>query len=371
MKRLRIILVAAFVLTVFTVSTPTASAQTTYYVDVAVGDDGNLGTSEGAGNAWASIGKAMQTVAADDTTYVKASGDYVAQDGATGAIGQVITEGTSTTPITFEGYVSTPGDGTLGSVTLDAGTNSLTNCINQNTASSFNIFRNFKFIGASSDGVALADVDVQYHNCEFLNNGASGLNAGGNQVVSNCLSANNALDGQRLITGSAVSDSVFHSNGAMGLRIGRMSSIVRSLFYENANVQIIGSDKMSVLNCTFDGGGVAVGLRNFDYLGTVKNTTFYDCTIGVDADAGAEGSAISKNNIFFSNDTDRTNWPSDPSDIEADPLFVDAAGNDYRLQFASPARQAGIDAGEVVNGESFIDIGAQQAVGGTTVIVID
>jgi hypothetical protein len=37
--------------------------MTTYYVDTAVGNDGNAGTSEGAGNAWATIDKAMNTVA--------------------------------------------------------------------------------------------------------------------------------------------------------------------------------------------------------------------------------------------------------------------------------------------------------------------
>ena len=41
--------------------------MTIYYVDGVVGDDTNAGTSEGSGSAWATIDKAMNTVAAGDT----------------------------------------------------------------------------------------------------------------------------------------------------------------------------------------------------------------------------------------------------------------------------------------------------------------
>ena len=49
---------------------------TTWYVDGAVGNDSNAGTSPGAGNAWATIGKATSTAAAGDTVNVKASATY-------------------------------------------------------------------------------------------------------------------------------------------------------------------------------------------------------------------------------------------------------------------------------------------------------
>ena len=35
------------------------------------GDNGNAGTSEGSGNAWATVDYAMSTVAASDTVYIK------------------------------------------------------------------------------------------------------------------------------------------------------------------------------------------------------------------------------------------------------------------------------------------------------------
>ena len=46
----------------------------TYYVDGVDGDDGNLGTSEGVGNAWATVQKAADTVSAADTVNIKGNG---------------------------------------------------------------------------------------------------------------------------------------------------------------------------------------------------------------------------------------------------------------------------------------------------------
>jgi len=45
--------------------------MTDYYVEPAVGNDGNAGTSWGAGNSWATIQKAFDTAVAADTVYCK------------------------------------------------------------------------------------------------------------------------------------------------------------------------------------------------------------------------------------------------------------------------------------------------------------
>ena len=48
--------------------------MTDYYVDTAVGNDANSGLAEGAGNAWATIGKALTAgspVVSLDRVYVK------------------------------------------------------------------------------------------------------------------------------------------------------------------------------------------------------------------------------------------------------------------------------------------------------------
>lgn len=71
---------------------------------MAVGDDANVGTSEGSGNAWKTIDKAMNTVAAGDKVWVKASANYT-------ELVTIDTVGSIAAPIVFEGYTSTTGDG--------------------------------------------------------------------------------------------------------------------------------------------------------------------------------------------------------------------------------------------------------------------
>ncbi len=71
----------------------------TYYV-ATNGNDANNGTS--TGSPWATIQKATTMVAPGDTVYIKA-GTY------SGNI-TLTTSGTSGSPITFEGYTTTPGD---------------------------------------------------------------------------------------------------------------------------------------------------------------------------------------------------------------------------------------------------------------------
>ena len=99
--------------------------MTTYYIDTAVGNDGNAGTSEGSGNAWATIQKGADSGTSGDNFYVKASGTYnekVDFDtvGATGVVGA---------RRNFIGYTTTPGDNGL--VTISGG-GSRTSCFDLN-----------------------------------------------------------------------------------------------------------------------------------------------------------------------------------------------------------------------------------------------
>jgi len=62
------------------------------------------------GGAWATLGKAADTVAAGDTVYIK-GGTYTTQHGAYRAVCKIQTPGSHDNVITFEGYIATPGDG--------------------------------------------------------------------------------------------------------------------------------------------------------------------------------------------------------------------------------------------------------------------
>ncbi len=340
---------------------------TDYFVDVAVGNDGNLGTSAGAGNAWQTLGKAATTVAADDTVNVEPSGEYIVQDGATGAVLQIRTVGTLSAPIAWVGN---------GLVTLNAGTNGLTNCLSHNslTGVTYNKFKNFRFTGAASDGVDLDGPDrMSFENCRSDNHGGIGFSGDNNFLFVACEADNNTGPGFDTDTTTMANGCIARTNSGNGFISRAQAHIGNSLFCDNGDTSIIIFHSSLVSNCTIDGGNSQVGIGVAGPMCAVVNSIIYDCTTGINDLSSREQGQISKNNLFFSNDTDRTNWPSDASDIAADPLFVDADANDYRLSAGSPALAAGIDVGSIdgITSTSFIDVGAQQAEATGSVIVID
>jgi hypothetical protein len=102
MKRIRKLFVALGLTLFFCVS----SYAATYYVDGAVGSDSNAGTSPGAGNAWATIPKALTVMNAGtgDTTWVKDTVVYSTNTGLSFSPTQ------SYSVSNLVGYSSTIGD---------------------------------------------------------------------------------------------------------------------------------------------------------------------------------------------------------------------------------------------------------------------
>src|ERR1043166_3462426 len=94
----------------------------TYYVDGAVGNDGNAGTSQGSGNAWATIAHALSSISAGNIVYVKASGTYSISSGLNHTVGNF--DGPRTRII---GYTTSPGDNGQATIQLTSGD---TNAVN-------------------------------------------------------------------------------------------------------------------------------------------------------------------------------------------------------------------------------------------------
>ena len=202
---------------------------------------------------------------------------------------------------------------------------------------------------------------MDFMDCRFDNNSGAGITGDNFMHFNNCQADNNMGKGFDSDVSPSFVKCVAFSNGDTGIYdASGGSKFISCLSYENTASQARGSTRVAVWNCTFDGGGSAVCLELIGYENTVSNCIFYDGTTGLLAENQYQLSHYSSTNLFYENDTDATNWNTDPSDIFADPLFVDADNNDYRLQVTSPALKAGIDAGELTNETSYIDIGAQQ-----------
>ena len=146
--------------------------MTVYYVDMAVGDDANLGTSEGAGNAWKTLNYAESQVVSGDYVYVKASAPY------TETLTVLVSNSAFVENIIFEGYETTPGDG--GQVTIDGESTRSLGLTDNNFLRNNRGFFNFKFINHTSAGVGNYRGGYWIMaNCEASNNTFQGLDIGG------------------------------------------------------------------------------------------------------------------------------------------------------------------------------------------------
>lgn len=161
--------------------------MTDYYVDGDVGADINAGTSEGSGNAWATIDKACQTMVAGDRTYVKASVSY--DESATFA--NVGTGRTAATMIQLIGYTTTPGDNGIVQMQSTAGNNCLTDPV---ATHSYYRIHNFDFFGSLDTNVDLNST-IEFQNCRFRNAVNEGGVVGSGCQFYNCLFQNNGQQG--------------------------------------------------------------------------------------------------------------------------------------------------------------------------------
>ena len=247
----------------------------TYYVDGAVCNDGNLGTSEGAGNAWATIDHAMNSVASGDHVYIKASAAYTETP-------NIDTPGNSSNIVVIEGYTTTPGDD--GKATID-GESTRSYCLTGSTAATYYIWKNTKFINATSHGAFIAAQDVmQFVNCEFNNNGASGLFGDNSIAFINCVATGNATRGIDIDSGNVVG-CIFHTNGQE-----QYYNVGSGMFYKNliygqtntADAAVYFAGATNIIGNTIDGENIANYGISAALMGNgiVLDNILHDCDAG-------------------------------------------------------------------------------------------
>lgn len=331
----------------------------TYYVDGAVGNDAADGLSEGAptgsplAGAWATIDHAMNNVVAGDLVYVKASVTY--DENA-----EIDTYGTAASPIIFEGYSTTPGDGgrpvwrnTSGDALTDTAFGS----------NSYYVFRHFDFDGSSGDGVSVGG-NFAFYDCIFQNNGGDGCEAGGTFL--NCEFINNTTYGLDLRFGNCkVFGCLSHGNGWNQIDLNATTVLYKVLVYGNTGFSLInnsGFDDQMFLQVTSDGQGTSNDCMD---LASRRVWAIIDCIL-YDKANGVLNTDVAQNqhwnsplayNLLSSNTTDYNNcsgftaFPvglNDASPVSPDnPRFEDEANSDYRLASDSPAKNAGLQIGRI------------------------
>lgn len=225
--------------------------MTDYYVDGAVGNDGNLGTSEGAGNAWATINKACQTMVAGDRTFVKASVVY----DESAVFANVGTGRTAATMIQLIGYNTTPGDNGFVQMQSTAGTHCLQDPVSTN---SYYRIHNFDFFGALTRNVELNST-IEFQNCAFRNSPNEGGLVGSGCQFFACLFQNNAQEGMSASNDATYVGCTFSGTNYIDPWVKNNSNprFYRCLFKNNAysgGSNIYAAAQLEIMiGCTIDG----------------------------------------------------------------------------------------------------------------------
>ncbi|KKN98872.1 hypothetical protein LCGC14_0141130 [marine sediment metagenome] len=315
----------------------------TYYVDGAVGADGNLGTSAGAGNAWATIDKAMNTVAAGDKVWVKDSAAYTESP-------TIDTAGTNASPIVFEGYAVDTGDG---------GQVAVTGKIEDTLASvpGHYCFKNFDIDG-SNRCVNLSVGFITFRNCVFRDTTGGGVvTTGGNFVFYECEFLDLPGDGFNSVETTGLNVFInckFYRINGNGIDASASTICFNCVFFSCGTNAVIAGDAANgvlvALNCTVDGDGkdtVSGITRSPANPGSqvAVNNIVYDCITGIDCNHGDRDILV--HNLVNACTTAYANSASDQEGgVSSAPDFVnEVAGADYSLNDGSPAIGAGTDAG--------------------------
>ncbi len=332
--------------------------------DFAAGDlsGSDIGSSNGP---FLTVDKAMNSVAAADTAWIRSSADYTetcAIDTAGGA---------TSTPIVFEGYTTTLGD--KGKATIDATgeTSAITTVAAGNI---YYIFKNLKFEKATSHGMGVVNADrFICKNCEFNNNGAAGAFVGNGVAFENCIFSGNTGDGLNAENNVVVIGCRFLNQGGDGIETNNGAVVIDCVFFSTGlkAINFVGGTNdfvYVVYGCTFDGDGedTSVGI-NFSAshrgVNVAINNLIYDCISGIGGlNQGVR--LISRNNLVNSNTTNYAlGYQTFEGEVTGAPVFT-AEGSDYTLQATSPAKGAGYDQSVLTGDTPNRDIGAHQAASG-------
>jgi len=282
-----------------------------YYVDVTTGDDGDSGLSEEL--AFATLAHAIDMVAAGEKVWVKASGDYETEDGANDCVmfidaGQV---GASETPIVFEGYHTTPGDGGIVTINADPVGDQFSYCVYSTQSSIHILFKNFVFTGASNDSFkGTVGNYLYFYNCRFTNAADNACQPYNLCIFFNCMFDNSAR-GVSVNTSALFIGCVAHSNSEQGFYCGGSDVIYNCLAFDNgtAHADFRGNQRDVYINCIADGENEAgvTGIINNGangYAFHVLNSILYDCGVGMDSSSDINENITGFFNLFCSNTDD-------------------------------------------------------------------
>ena len=303
------------------------------------------------------LAEACDAVAAGETVYVKASGDYTVQDGANNCVMHITVAGTSGAVINWIGYHTTITDG--GIVKINADTNSLASAA-ISAGGVYNAYVNFDFQGASGDGFsAVVDDYIVFKNCRFYLNDGHGVSGDNYMRFVNCIASNNGASGFDGDVNHVFICCISHTN-VKGFYVDLNDALMYNcLAYNNSSHDYeCGNARAALLGCTTDCEGAAGDycMSLSGIMDTVVNCVLHDGDYGIySATYGGHG-VISRHNVFNSSNTAdvRANYwlPTSEGDgtgnrgdvVDPATMFLNEAADDYTPHATGGMVGVGIDA---------------------------
>ena len=305
----------------------------TYYVDGALGNDSNAGTSPGGGNAWATLSKVVTTLVDGDIAYVKASAVY----SISAALAP--TQGTWAGPKRIIGYTSTITD--LGRPTIQA------------TAGSFSMFSSGAYGGWCFENFIIdGNNQTSIRGLEFVNYG----NVARNCKVMNCTNYGiyahteahsiigcevTGCSGQPAVLalyGCPIYGCYIHGNSAGGAILGYLAGIIRSIIQDNTGIGVeVANTGGLVIGCSiYDNSSDGIKMTNFWLMGAILNNIIVsNGGYGLNAPGLAVGVSDPRvdYNAFFNNSSGERNIVlAGPHDISLSGIpFTNAGAGDFTL----------------------------------------
>lgn len=216
-------------------------------------------------------------------------------------------------------------------------------------------------------GAYLRNSSPTFRRCVFVNNtawfagGAVANHEDGSPKFLNCrFISNGGSDGGPLPVGGGA---VFNHGGAS------VPTFINCLFHGNiasAGGAVLGMRTPThLVNCTFSGNRALHGTAGalFDRGGAAVRNCIFRGNVAVNRERENEISWCARTEVSYSNV--QGNWPGE-GNIDADPLFVNPAVGDFRLQGNSSCRDAGRTTDLPQEGAS-LDLGLNTRVVGTSV----
>lgn len=310
----------------------------TYYVDITTGDDADTGLTEAL--AWKTFAKTQSApIAAGDKVYVKGSATYT-----TRLVISVV--GTTTAPIVFEGYTTTPGDEGMVTVTDTTNNTGLTPAAGSN----YYVIKNFRFTGMSGVGAGnLTSDSLTYKKCRFDTNGGNGVNGDLDCRFEGCYAHNNSGDGFNVGGPGVFVCCISNSNTVVGFQSEGENIFYRCEAFGNGTkgFSATTAGSSAFFDCVCDGNGKVTD-SGFDLnvagaiVPIVVNCVAYDCMVGMTGNVSSTNErSISRNNLVNSNTTAYTNFQTWAGESTAAPGFVSEAAQDYTPAVGSPLIAAG------------------------------